>query len=73
MVLRKVQYLQFWKFVGILAEAMNVMYLFLEVTDVFKFKCVVYSTVFFLIWGMLTASQFIIFIIFPNLVSKRKD
>jgi len=53
---------------------MNVMYLFLEVTDVFKFKCVVYNTVFFfLIRGMLTASQFIIFIIFPYLVSKPKD
>jgi len=33
---------------GTLAQAMNVMFLFLEVTGVYKFKCVVYSTVLFL-------------------------
>ena len=47
MVFLKITMFTILEIFGILAQAMNVMFLFLEVTGVYKFKCVVYSTVLF--------------------------
>ena len=51
---------------------MNVMFLFLEVTDVFKFKCVVYRTFFFNLGSAYNFPVYHLFI-FPCVVSKPKD